>query len=177
MKSETRFCPVGCGPLKSLKFRGVLLDRCPQCAGVWFDALEYETLGALPEAVLHTLEVAVNLESAPQVVSPHVAAPKVLSCPACHGRLEPVQVTNRVDATLDQCVRCFGYWADDSELALLSSVLEADKPYFAPMLGDGTRREVASALSEALAPHHEVRITLFQSICVWLNRPIGPSAS
>ncbi|MEO7720000.1 MAG: zf-TFIIB domain-containing protein [Capsulimonas sp.] len=170
--TETRRCPVGCGPLTPLKFRGVTLDRCQVCAGVWFDASEYEALEQLPEAALRTLEVEVEVRRGPDAPAPHAVAAPVRSCPACKARLQPVHLTRGVKAVLDHCGNCYGYWADDSELAMLSEVLDGEKPYFAPELADQTRKEVSVALSEALTPRQEIRITVFQTICVWLTRPI-----
>ena len=169
---QSRLCPVGCGPLTPLRFRGVTLDRCQECAGVWFDASEYEALRQLPEAALRTLEVEVEVRRGPGAPAPHAVAAPVRSCPACKARLQPVHLTWGVKAVLDHCGNCFGYWADDNELAILSEALDSDKPYFGPDLADKTREEVAAALSAELTPHHETRITLFQTICVWLTRPI-----
>ena len=44
-KMTTRLCPV-CSqqPLESHTFRGVQIDVCPVCAGIWFDAGEVKLL-------------------------------------------------------------------------------------------------------------------------------------
>ncbi|PYT07902.1 MAG: hypothetical protein DMF49_06680 [Acidobacteria bacterium] len=49
-------CPK-CGmELAEVTFRGVRIDRCTSCAGVWLDAGELETLsGAEPEGLLARL--------------------------------------------------------------------------------------------------------------------------
>ena len=173
MKSQTRACPVGCGPLITLAFRGVALDRCGVCAGVWFDAREYETLSRLPEAALHTLEVTVIPRGGAQA-HPQGAAPasRTRRCPNCDGALRAIRVSPHIAAVMDHCDRCFGYWADDAELAAISEILESDKPYFAPAIAEPARRVMADAMAEVLTPREEVHLTLFQSLCRLMTRPI-----
>lgn len=42
-------CPKCEGPLVSLTFEDVRLDRCVKCKGVWLDAVELERLTQQPE--------------------------------------------------------------------------------------------------------------------------------
>jgi hypothetical protein len=41
---QRRSCPVDGSPLDKENARGVIIDRCPRCKGVWLDAGELERI-------------------------------------------------------------------------------------------------------------------------------------
>lgn len=43
-KPTGKHCPAGCGPLHDVYAKGIELDWCPACAGVWFDRGEIAKL-------------------------------------------------------------------------------------------------------------------------------------
>jgi Zn-finger nucleic acid-binding protein len=94
-------CDVG---LIMLRFRGVEVDYCDRCRGVWLDAGELETLaGKLPEELWPT--------------HPTGTPAKVpLFCPRCDQSLEEVKVEALL---LDRCRVGHGWWFDRGELATL----------------------------------------------------------
>ncbi len=108
-------CPHDGSQLQSVNVRGVEVDKCHQCDGLWLDhgelkALRAMDLGDIEEVIEH------------QYGNPTVKAGEVdgyMRCPRCgeEGRLmrhhvsyfhKPVQV--------DRCQQCCGMWLDDEEL-------------------------------------------------------------
>lgn len=165
-QTNSRLCPSGCGPLRPFTFRGVTLDRCPQCAGTWFDAGEYDNIERMPEAAFHALE-GLTGDAASRGRVPEGNR----RCPACAARLAPLTLQHLdVSLRLDQCPHCEGLWAEDREMELLSQALERHKPSFSESLSGGVRDEIAWAIAEETATHETHRAHVFQSVVVWVRR-------
>lgn len=90
----------------------VEVDRCRQCAGVWFDADELGRLLALDAGELKPLTRG----------GEHPAANALAAnCPRDGGRLLRVASARDRGVTLDMCPACRGLWLDGGEFARLAA--------------------------------------------------------
>jgi Zn-finger nucleic acid-binding protein len=88
----------------------VAVDRCPRCAGVWFD---HDEIGALVGAAAGLGQMESTVPKAPPEGS---ASPL---CPRCEGTaLRPLECTDRGprQSVLQRCPSCLGTWIDRGEL-------------------------------------------------------------
>src|ERR1043166_1249392 len=105
-------CPKCDEPLLVLSFRGVDLDFCNYCRGLWLDAGELrqilEKSGDEPDDLLEALY------SLPGIVP----SGKKHLCPRCDESLIEIapQVAGGAPVTLDRCPRGHGIWFDANEL-------------------------------------------------------------
>lgn len=90
----------------------VEVDRCRQCAGVWFDADELGRLLALDAGELKPLTRGGEHPAANALVA---------ACPRDGERLLRVTSTRDRGVTLDMCPVCRGLWLDGGEFARLAA--------------------------------------------------------
>lgn len=89
--------------------KGVTLDVCPSCQGVWFDRGELEQ--ALPEA-------------AAGLTIPEDAEPGGGECPRCWGTMCTF-IYPGTYVQVDMCRRCSGVWLDVGEIREIRVVRKA----------------------------------------------------
>ena len=96
-------CPMCTSEMLTRDLRGVEIDICPKCKGVWLDEGELNGICGLD----------------PQVG-------RILDCPKCGGEMQ-VKVTKGVE--IDLCPGCRSIYLDAGELEKLSGVdPESGKP-------------------------------------------------
>jgi Zn-finger nucleic acid-binding protein len=86
----------------------VLIDRCPRCAGLWFDHAELSEIAG-PRPKLKALET---------VIPEAGASDAGMGCPRCEGvmlRRVALEGDERRYALL-RCASCMGTWMDRGEL-------------------------------------------------------------
>jgi uncharacterized protein len=121
-----------------LDFRGIHLDDCPQCGGVWFDDGELNELKNLgDELAMASLEDRAVPAGCVQVVEQ-----KSKMCPVCNERLTPFKYMYTSELVLDECDNCFGVWVQDGELEKMAAVLEDHEPKLSQ-----AKREVIAAVA------------------------------
>jgi membrane associated rhomboid family serine protease/Zn-finger nucleic acid-binding protein len=115
----------------------LLLDYCPNCRGIWFDAGELELL--LAES--HFDKPLFQLVDSPQAEALKRCPRHGLlmqKCGVSTGRLRQRmygQTGNLSESlVLDQCAQCLGIWFDGGELAQVSSVLSSTSTSSHPLL-------------------------------------------
>ncbi len=99
------------GNLVSTDVGGVVVDRCDDCSGIWFDTFELEqVLGQ--DDVRALKNVTANNKG-------HDAQRG--RCPRCGGDGKLVRVVSpqRRDVHIDTCAVCGGQWLDGGELEML----------------------------------------------------------
>jgi Zn-finger nucleic acid-binding protein len=84
----------------------VSVDRCPRCAGVWFDRQELE---AVLEAAIQDLRI------------PGGAKQQGRSCPSCRAPLFAFHYPQTY-VSIDMCKQCQGLWLDKDELEEIGAV-------------------------------------------------------
>jgi Zn-finger nucleic acid-binding protein len=102
-------CPR-CTPteLEELEFGDITIDRCPRCAGLWFDNSEVAAITELKTEQF-------NIES---IVPSSDFAETTMTCPRCEGvalRKLPLKAANR-EQIVYRCISCLGTWLDRGEL-------------------------------------------------------------
>ena len=84
----------------------IVVDRCPRCRGIWFDAgemaraLRAHELGPPPE---------------PTDASRTPRPSPIEHCPRCKGAIETRQSRAMPSVTYDRCAGCDGVWFDRGE--------------------------------------------------------------
>ncbi len=107
-------CPHCRKPLIVLELRGVEVDYCTTCHGVWLDAGELEFIAELagaPHGRLHAALAAAGSGSNGK-----------RRCPRCRRKLRRIRIaavagSSGEDVELDQCPARHGLWLDAGELA------------------------------------------------------------
>jgi Zn-finger nucleic acid-binding protein len=97
-------CPRGHGVLQAKKYEGIVVERCPQCSGRWFDHSELEQLEETEERDddmrAGTIEWKTREGS--------------LACPKCGAAMKAFDY-RLYDLELDACPEQHGYWLDSGE--------------------------------------------------------------
>jgi uncharacterized protein len=105
MSEASLACPKCRAPLLHLERRGMIIERCSKCAGLWFDAGE----------------LTVFTESYKKIDS-EAGAPSGLGCLRCDHELRVLSFPG-TDVEIDRCPGCQGIWLDQGELELLQRQL------------------------------------------------------
>jgi Zn-finger nucleic acid-binding protein len=104
-------CPKCVGAvLRPMSVKGVEVDHCPDCGGIWFDPAE---LGALLELDSSSLRPLTGGAANPQ------ANTQAARCPRDATPMIRVASARKRTVILDTCPRCRGLWLDGGELAEL----------------------------------------------------------
>ncbi|MBI5477916.1 MAG: zf-TFIIB domain-containing protein, partial [Deltaproteobacteria bacterium] len=131
-----RICPRCQLDLKQQVNRGVTLDFCEKCHGIWFDANEIDQVSG-KEGMTEWLRNAAH--ACPQPVCPWCSHPQTRHgavceqcgkavgalCPVCHVWMPTFDVRG---TQMDFCVRCSGLWLDPGEFEKLSEGGGPEKP-------------------------------------------------
>lgn len=90
----------------------VVVDHCPQCAGIWFD--EGELQQGLAEGGRREFK---RLSGSTEAPTGHDATPA--DCPRCRARppLTRVPSPTAPEVHVDACLECGGVWYDGGEVA------------------------------------------------------------
>ncbi len=103
--------------MEKTELRGVLLDHCRACRGVWLDAGELEDLavgwGRSSERLVAQRAAEADAEGARRV---HTAG----LCPRCDAAL---LATSLAGVEVDRCRRCRGLYFDGGELGIVLAAL------------------------------------------------------
>ena len=103
--------------MEKRQLRGVLVDHCRSCNGVWLDAGELEDLAAGASAASEQLTAQRSAETrAERRAAVHAAG----LCPRCQVALLTALLGG---AEVDRCRRCGGLYFDHGELAVVLAAL------------------------------------------------------
>ena len=109
---------IRCGNrMQKRPVRGVLLDHCTPCDGIWLDEGELEAL------LTRRARTRAELQAQEQTETSHERSRAVSVqelCPRCQGRLS---VTYIRTVPVDQCSRCRGMYFDHGELPAILRAL------------------------------------------------------
>ncbi len=115
-----RTCP-NCGTgLETINFAGTAIDKCPKCAGIWFDASELKRVKDGDPTGWKEIEDQI----APLPDKPITPDPAWKACPACRQPMYHYRFMLNSDIMLDQCTACDGIWVDDGELGRMQQFLD-----------------------------------------------------
>ncbi len=96
-------CPRCKAELKTEQHKGIEVDRCPDCEGMWLD---YPELDQLEDIVLDEDKVKGTM-----IFSSRTS---YISCPRCGGLMKAFRY-RLYDLELDFCERLHGFWLDQGE--------------------------------------------------------------
>jgi Zn-finger nucleic acid-binding protein len=120
-------CPKDGNSLQVIDVRGINIDKCHQCDGLWLDHGELKAI-----CDMDLSEIEEELEE--KYGNPTVELGEVsgyMRCPSCgeEGRLTRHHVSYfHVPVQVDRCQQCHGMWLDDQELdALLDDKQQMDQ--------------------------------------------------
>ncbi|MCP4680051.1 MAG: zf-TFIIB domain-containing protein [Deltaproteobacteria bacterium] len=107
--------------LDEIEVDEVVVDRCPRCAGIWFDADE----------IIQIVGRESKLRRIDSIVPPPDAVEESMECPRCTDvHLRKIAVKEDEDRlyVIHRCISCVGNWLDRGELR------EAEDPRLADVL-------------------------------------------
>ncbi len=96
------------GEMLTISFRGVEIDRCADCGGLWFDVLEHEQL--------RKLESSERVDSGDRLVGQrfnHLSG--VFRCPRCDTPMTRVTDAHHPQIHFEKCPRDYGVFFDAGE--------------------------------------------------------------
>ena len=102
-----RICPK-CGALMAqVQVHDLVVDRCTECQGLWFDWGENLRLRDDPAAA--------ELDTGNPNVGVMLNAVEGVLCPVCHVRMDVLGVPEHTHVRFDCCPKCFGVFFDAGE--------------------------------------------------------------
>lgn len=96
--------------LAAATVRGIEVDRCPRCGGIWFDARELGMLMAMHAGDLKPLARGKEDDSLDA---------RAGLCPRDQSRMIRVRSARKRSVVLETCPTCRGLWLDGGELGEL----------------------------------------------------------
>jgi len=86
----------------------VVLDRCPNCGGMWFNQAVFDKVAdAPPRKLVETDRVRCEASDSVRLV-----------CPSCTAQLIKLSVIKKPAVAIFGCPVCYGRWIDGGRLAL-----------------------------------------------------------
>ncbi len=111
MTSTIPVCPACHKPLVTLEWKGVEIDYCVQCRGVWLDSGEFVAIIGAGVSEDEFWRKRARREQ------PETSAHGKRLCPRCDRRLKCVRVASGDGPIeLDRCPKDHGWWFDAGEL-------------------------------------------------------------
>ena len=118
-------CPSCRIDLTRHDLKGIVIDHCEQCDGLWFDKGELVRAKNEEDRDLRGFDFPLwtETEKVTTVIGER-------SCPKCHEKMSVVNYAGYADLPLDLCPICQGVWLDKGEFDTLISHLEELKEEF-----------------------------------------------
>jgi uncharacterized protein len=116
-------CPVCSKDALIVEYKGIELDYCPACSGVWFDAGELELLLEAAGLENDTSFLAGILKSREADT-----AENKRRCPICRRKMNKVYIDEDKKIITDICSGGHGIWFDGGEVASLVKTLAEKSP-------------------------------------------------
>ena len=118
-------CPACGAGLKRFKYRGLVLDTCCSCQGIWFDPggmRDYIEFLLKEHADIPNAKINLDLE----VVTEREVSESSRSCPKCNETMEKLNYAYDSNIILDKCAACGGIWADGPEVEKLAIYIKGN---------------------------------------------------
>lgn len=100
-------CPKCPGEFEKVTFKGVEVERCKACAGLWFDLMEREDLVKM--------EGSESIDIGNEAVGKSYSRFRYIDCPNCHVRMIPMIDKDQFHIKYESCPSCFGTFFDAGE--------------------------------------------------------------
>ena len=102
-------CPKCEATMEAIDFKGIEVDRCSGCKGIWFDLKEAELL--LRE------EGAEVIDDGDEFVGARFNEMRDINCPKCRVPMSMLSETNDAGVIYEICPRCYGAFYDAGEFS------------------------------------------------------------
>lgn len=102
-------CPKCKSPMESVVVSEYTVERCTNCAGLWFDLREHEHI-AKSEHDVNALDVGDAVQGAER------NAQRDVDCPRCHVRMIKLGMPVQSHIQYENCPLCHGAFLDAGEL-------------------------------------------------------------
>ena len=112
-------CPNCRIDLVSQDLKGIVLDHCEKCDGLWFDKGELDRAKNEADENLEGFDYPLWIET-----DKMSAAKGNRLCPKCHENMAVVNYAGYEDVPVDLCHTCHGVWLDKGELERIVAHLE-----------------------------------------------------
>jgi len=101
-------CPKCLGKMSKVRVEDIVIDRCDNCGGLWFDEGELQKLLAIKgsERVIDTGDPALG-KSMNQTGR--------VECPRCHNPMIKMVVPQQAHIQFESCIVCYGAFFDAGE--------------------------------------------------------------
>jgi Zn-finger nucleic acid-binding protein len=90
------------------------VDRCVECKGLWFDALEADQLKEIRGSE--------SIDTVPPARLTEGESPDPILCPKCHTRMIRMVVHGQPHIQYESCKVCFGSFFDAGEFADMKEI-------------------------------------------------------
>jgi len=111
-------CPHCSAELRAVEKKGVSVDECGSCGGMWLLQEKFDTLRGKEDRFIRWLDLPLWKEDKAH----HVSAGE-RSCPACSRRMYALDYHGH-EVTLDICTACKGVWLDKDEMKKMVAYME-----------------------------------------------------
>ncbi len=101
-------CPKCGGSLEQVIHKGIEVDRCLNCAGIWFDFLEAEQLKTIKGS--ESLDI-----GNPEIGSQFDRIDGEIYCPRCSEKMTRMLDIDQHSIWYEKCPECQGVWFDAGE--------------------------------------------------------------
>jgi Zn-finger nucleic acid-binding protein len=114
-QSQPIQCPKCGAPMGKVTFASIVVDRCTDCGGLWFDAREHERLKDLEGA--EEVDPGPPESATPAANVPESARPSdaKINCPVCHTRMIRMVDHRQPHIHFESCTVCHGAFFDAGE--------------------------------------------------------------
>ncbi len=108
---KNRICPVCNIALQENRLQQEIIDRCPQCNGIYFDEGELESIVELVHFFIES-----DLQEEEIDTISHPERQRILHCPVDNTIMDKHEICGQV---IDICQKCKGIWLDNKEVVAL----------------------------------------------------------
>ncbi len=102
-------CPKCESLMETVEFKGVEVDKCSSCEGIWFDNLEYEDLKGMKGS-----EAIDTGDPKDGALYDHIDN---YPCPKCGGNMVKMVDKDQPHIWYEQCHSCYGVFFDAGEFS------------------------------------------------------------
>lgn len=137
-------CPNCKVELKTKRYKGVRVDECENCRGIFFDKGELEKVKNTTDPDTRWIDPVFFA-----VTTPSALNKQQKDCPKCSVSMEPLQYASS-KVTLNRCPNCQGVWLDHGEFSKIINYLTS---LIASETSSELADEVKRQLAQVFSPH------------------------
>ena len=130
-------CPKCKSELVLRKIKGIQVDECKKCEGIWFDHEELRQIKDKIDSDLNWMDF--EIWKHPEKFK---AKSKKYNCPKCSASMDILDYNN-TNIEIDYCSKCRGIWLDKNELKKIIDSLEEE--ILTKSLGDYVKSTIEEA--------------------------------